>query len=588
MSEPVADSTRAVFVPLAEPVSSAAGAPLVVGDRALRVDPSHAPLEQPARPAGRVSQLLQQLEADLDEREAQLNRQAAQLEAERLAWRQQQAAQREDLRRAEFQLQEQRSEIAARQQELTALGDSLVECQQQLAAERDRVRDTVLEELQAERDELRQVRSQLDIAAEFLESERSRLAREEEQLQERLEQQLQSERQRLWEELSQEWQVRNIVFEEERAAWDRDCETLRKTIDDERQRYQSLIAAWEQELSHQRANLAQDLHERRLQAEADWEALVAQREREFAERQTELQRERVLLENRLRFQQEHLDKVRLDLERAQNEFRAERQRERQQLEDDARQLQRRQAQLGAYRRTLEELVRAIDREHDTVLKCREAWASTVDGDRQTLDDERRLWEEDRQRQQTELRRQQELIREQVEQLEGRRLRLERLRAELEDTHRTTLELRLAVEETWAQIAHSTGSDEDARVKVEQSRQALVLYYQQLHDALEDHRRELAEQLAWFDQQRSEFHEERQTVLHWLNDRDERLRAEEARQLAAATELATHDAAWRAARDRWLSEKLEAERVIRQLVSQLADVALGERPESSSLPSSRAA
>jgi len=557
------------------------GIPLSLGEQALRIDPAHAE----SRPTLRLAMFIEQLQTELDVREQQLSRQTEQFEAAQLAWRQQQAMQRDELRRGQCQLEEQRSTLQAHEQELLRQARLLVDAQCELATDRERLREDVLEELRVERDELIEWRAQLNTECVAIAEEKARLAGEEARIQERVERQLQSDRQMLWENLTQEWDDHRAVFDAERAAWEAQCEDVRQQIDAERSRYEGLVAAWEQELSRRHAELEDELNERREAAESEWVEIVAEREQSLAEQQTALQRERVLLENRLRFQQEHLEKARLDLERAQNEFRTERQRERQQIEDDARQLERRQVQLGAYRRTLDELVRAVDREHTTVLKCREAFAATTEGDRQSLEDERGQWEQDRQRQELELRHQQEMLHQQVERLEGRQLRLERLRAELEDTHRITLELRLAVEETWAQIAHTVGGDEEARVKVEQARQALVLYYQQLHITLEDHRRQLSEQQAWFDQQRAEFHDERQTVLHWLNERDERLRAEEARQIAAAAELGTHDADWRAAREQWLTERLEAERVIRRLVNELADGTLTAEPGALALPDS---
>lgn len=557
MSEPVADPTRVARAVSVDAAAEQAIAQTTLGGRAVRIDPPHIPA------ATRNSQwLLEAVEqlAHLEEREAAVQQAFEQLETQRLAWRQQQASQRAEMQRAEFQLQEQQSILSARQKELVVQAEALVAAEHQLTAEREQLRSTLGKELDAERAALTE--------------ERERLAAEEQQIRGRVDLQLQTERQALWQELTSEWEERREAFDAERAIWDAQASVLRQQLEEQIAVYEGLVAGWEQERSRHRAELAQELHDRRAQADEEWADGQSARQQAFAEQQAELQRERVLLENRLRFQQEHLDKVRLDLDRAQNDFRAERQRERQQIEDDSRQLERRARQLNVYRQTLDELVRAVEREHNTVLQCREAWSLTVDGDRQELDGDRRLWEQERLRQQTELQRQQELLQHQGERLEGKRLRLERLRAELEDTHRTTLELRLAIEETWAQIAHALDGDEQARVQVDQARQALVLYYQQLHAALDDHRRELTEQQTWFDQQRSEFHEERQAVLHWLNERDEKLRAEDARLIAAAAEIDAHDLAWRAARDRWLAEKLEAERVIRRLISQLADDTLG--------------
>jgi hypothetical protein len=583
MSEPTVDGTSTIRPPT---IAGLATGWLNVGGEDVRVDAAHpaiGPAAEPsARAVGRNAQALleavQSLQSELAqqvEREDALRWQAEQLERDRHGWLATQQRRQADLDAFDAMLRQQREALDARQHELIVHVEALSAAERQLTADRDHLRSALLEELQAERVEVSTAQAELNAERAALSQEHARLAAEHERIQERVDQQLQSERQHLWESLTLEWQQRREMFDAERSVWETQTAAIRQQLDEQQRHYANLVAGWEQELSRSRAELAHELHEQRTQAEAECAAELSAQRAHLATQQAEFHRERVLLDNRLRFQQEHLEKARLDLERAQADFRAERQQERQRLEDDTRQLERRQQQFRVYRETLDELVRTLDREHETVLKCRAAWTSAVDVDRQSLDGERDLWDQDRQRQQTELARQQELLVQQHERLESRQLRLERLRAELEDTHRTTLELRLAVEETWAQIAHAVGSDEQARVQVEQARQSLVLYYQQLHAVLADHRRELAEQQAWFDQQRHDFHEERQTVLHWLNERDEQLRSEEARQLAAAAELATHDAAWQAARDEWLAEKLEAERVIRRLVTELADGALGD-------------
>ncbi|HUQ69109.1 MAG TPA: hypothetical protein VM165_06290, partial [Planctomycetaceae bacterium] len=265
--------------------------------------------------------------------------------------------------------------------------------------------------------------------------------------------------------------------------------------------------------------------------------------------------------------------VRQELEAAQAEFRRERQLERQRLEDDALQLERRIAQVNQYKAALDEQAKSLDRERETLAKCRKAWDSTAGADRDALRAERDAWEQDRRRQELDLQRQQAAIANHAESLERKRDRLERLRNELEDTHRSTLELRLAVEEGWAQIAHAVGDDEEARLRVDQARQALVLYYQELHAGIAGQRRDLMELQTRVDDQRLVFHDERQTLLHWLTERDEQLRQEELRLREQAQTVAANEAAWQTTRDQWLTEKLAADSLIRRLLSDL-----GERQE----------
>jgi hypothetical protein len=168
-----------------------------------------------------------------------------------------------------------------------------------------------------------------------------------------------------------------------------------------------------------------------------------------------------------------------------------------------------------------------------------------------------------------LRRQQEALAARVESLESRRIRLDKLRTELEETHRATLEMRLAVEESWAQLTQAAGQD-DARRRVEQVRQTLVGYYEQMHASLAEQRREHLEAQAKFDRHRAEFADERLKLTAWLTKRDEELQLGEERLRIAANDAATNHSKWLAARDRWLLEKTEAEQLIRRLLASLGD------------------
>lgn len=119
------------------------------------------------------------------------------------------------------------------------------------------------------------------------------------------------------------------------------------------------------------------------------------------------------------------------------------------------------------------------------------------------------------------------------------------------------------------MTQSTGQDE-ARQRVEAVRESLVEYYRKMHDSLEEQRREQIEGLSKFERQRAEFADERQKLTDWFASRDEELQTSESRQRAAAIEAAETHAQWLAARDRWLLEKTEAEKLIRRLLSSLGE------------------
>jgi septal ring factor EnvC (AmiA/AmiB activator) len=119
------------------------------------------------------------------------------------------------------------------------------------------------------------------------------------------------------------------------------------------------------------------------------------------------------------------------------------------------------------------------------------------------------------------------------------------------------------------LTQGVGQDE-ARKQVEQVRESLLGYYQQMRGSLEGQTREYLAAQATFDQQRFEFAEERQQLTNWFAARDEELRRGEERLQSAAVEASSHQNQWLSARDRWLLEKGEAEKLIRRLLASLGE------------------
>ena len=381
-----------------------------------------------------------------------------------------------------------------------------------------------------------------------------------------------------------EWkQTRELEQAELRTArqeWEREAQAAREANE---LALQGVREVWEetQQREEAEAAAAREVLERQLIAQheqateafrterGEWELAYAREKETLAAQQSELARERTLIESRIRFQQEHLDKSRYEFEQVQNEHRRERQVERQRLEEAGMQIIRRLRQIDQYRASIDEREKSLDREHEAFHQMREAITSTVETDRLNIQAERQAWDQERDYQQAELRRQQEAVAERSDSLESRRARLDKLRAELEETHRATLEMRLAVEEAWAQVTRAT-DQEDARTRVEQARKALMDNYQQLHETLSEQRREQIEAQTKFERQRTEFAEERQKLTHWFAARDEELRLGEERLRISAAESSSQHTNWLAARDRWLIERTEAEQLIRRLLSSLGE------------------
>lgn len=574
--------------------------------------------------------LLQQMltqQTELSDREASLEQRLLEFEDEQqraLTLRMHQSMELEQSRQriasAEAALSEQLLASEALQRQVEA---------DQLALERERVdlerlraavREDVVVELRLERQALDADRLELANAHERV---RSLTVSLEEQLRSataQAEHLIQSERERLWQTLIAEWEERRSLFQLEYDQWQAASQAEKLEIEREKAFYEAAVRETETNFATTRDAQAAELQaartrhlsliesERQEQAEAlaadrrlhletlsheqhEWQqrrtvfesemlsvreraqaALSTQRDEwtvTFTTQRNELHSERAVLESRIRFQQEHLEKLREDLERAQNEHRHRRQVECQHLEDSAQIQWRRMCQIDLYRISIEEREKSLDRERDVLSKSRRALSSTSDLDRIGLHAEREAWSSERQIQLAELRRQQELMTSLSENLESRRIRLDRLRAELEDTHRSTLEMRLAVEETWVDLTQAIGPDE-SRHRVEQVRNTLVGYYRQLHEGLVEQRREHLEAQTKFERLRTEFLDERKKLMDWIAARDSELQIGEERLKIASNDSSARDAAWQAARNRWLMEKAEAEQVIRKLLGELGD------------------
>lgn len=310
--------------------------------------------------------------------------------------------------------------------------------------------------------------------------------------------------------------------------------------------------------------VAKQAQEAELQEAQD--AFARQREQQL----TELRHERAVLENRLRFQQEHLAKARQEIESAQNEFRREAQRARGQLEEGEAIIRLRQSQLDRVRSLLEERERSVNREREMLFKSQRAFEQFTEHDRERIALEREEWDRERGGQLADLRRQQDMLALHAQNLEGRRERLDSLRAELEETHRTTLERRMAIEEAWAQMTQACGA-EVAQQRLDQAQQQLSGHYRGLRDALIDQRRELDEMRQVFQTQRDELRAEQQTLSDWAATQERTLRAREGDLQTQAEQLNVRESAWRSASQRWINEKIEAEAVIRDLLQQLTSL-----------------
>lgn len=465
--------------------------------------------------AGQIAQQLQKQAAELDRREHRLHAQLVQLDQERRAVRLWVSQTEQDLRERE-------TELAARE----------TDCDEKTAAclQLDRELQELHQTLLREQHTLAQERGDFTTACE---AQRQALAEE------------------------RESQTTSLAAE-------RDAQTA--ALAAERAAQATELAA---ERAAQTAELTAEREQHQQEQTAQRQALAEER----TQQQTEFRQERALLENRLRFQQEHLQKSRQEFETAQAEFRLEQQLSRANQSDIQQQIRLRSGQLQRVRELLDSREQSLEREEQWLAKARRAHESQCGEDLSRLQAERQAWEEERETQQADLRRQQDMLALHAENLETRRLRLDRLRSELEETNRNSMELRVAVEEAFAQLGQVSGV-ETARQQVEQAHDILTEHYRHTRTAIARQQQELEQQHEQLIEQHEKLQQERQTLTGWLNTQTEQLRARAVELETGLQSQQIRERDWQAAHERWTADKLEAERVIRDLLRQLEDQAAG--------------
>lgn len=328
-------------------------------------------------------------------------------------------------------------------------------------------------------------------------------------------------------------------------------------LEQELQELRQTLIREKHNLDQERAHFAHELQEQRAGARAEIESL-----------REEFRQEKSLQENRLRFQNDHLQRSRQEFETAQVETRFELQAARASVEHLRGQLDLRRKQLDHYRELLEERELSVSRERETLVKSRRALDESCRQDQERVRRDQESWEAERNQQRADLRRQHDLLAVHAENLETRRHRLDQLRSELEETNRSILELRVAVEEATAELSQRYGA-EATRIRIDEARDLLVEQYQHTRESLHAQRQDLEQALLNAQEQRHELIAERQMLTDWVSQQEELLLQRGAELEELRQTLSTREDRWRESRDRWANEKLEAETVIRNLLRRLS-------------------
>jgi hypothetical protein len=312
-----------------------------------------------------------------------------------------------------------------------------------------------------------------------------------------------------------------------------------------------------------RQALADEARSVHLQLDRDREAAA----RDIAEEREELQREQQLIDCRRRFQEEHLQRTMRDFEQNQLAFRVEQQQARTRMVESESQLLLRRQQLDRIRRLLDEREQSVNRDQQWLKTERRGLEIRLQQERDSLRTEKANWNATRTEQNAELQRQQEQLQLHAAALETRRQQLDVMAYQVEDAQRENLELRLAVEESYAQLTRTVG-EEATREKVEKAQTLLAEHYRNSRDTFYIQRQELEQLQARMATERTDLLFERKTLAEWVASEEQRL-AEHDRELdQQRAALVEREAAWRQAADRWQQEKLQAETIIRNLLRQL--------------------
>jgi len=289
--------------------------------------------------------------------------------------------------------------------------------------------------------------------------------------------------------------------------------------------------------------------------------------RDIGEAREQLQREQLLIEGRRRFQEEHLQRTMRDFEQNQLAFRVEQQQARSRLVESESQLLLHRQQLERIRRLLDEREQSVNRDQQWLKTERRGLEIRWQQERDSLRAEMANWNATRTEQNTELQRKQEQLQLHAVALERRRQQLDDIGCQVEKSKLENLELRLAVEECYAEMTRTVG-EEATREKVEKAQTLLAEHYRNSRDTLYIQRQELEQLQARMATERTDLLFERKTLAEWVASEEQRL-AEHDRELdQQRAALVEREAAWRLAADRWQQEKLQAETIIRNLLRQL--------------------
>lgn len=291
------------------------------------------------------------------------------------------------------------------------------------------------------------------------------------------------------------------------------------------------------------------------------------REAGLNEREATVTQQGIDLEKRTRLHEDHLARLRGEISQQRSELERTRQRQRTWSLQVDESIRFRLSQLRRFRDLLDQREHSFDTECELHRTQKESVERELTRHRDAIATERVALTKEAETQQAEIRRQQDMLTAHSENLDGRRQRLDKLRDELEATHQESLEMRMAVEQAFAEVARDM-DETTAQERVQTARTNLFEYYRDLRESLNQRRHEVEDSQRQLQEMRDSYREERDDQLQRLADREDELLTRQRMLADETSRAAAREAEWLVAQDDWRESRLEAERIIRDLIHQL--------------------
>ncbi|AMV20965.1 hypothetical protein [Planctomyces sp. SH-PL14] len=355
-------------------------------------------------------------------------------------------------------------------------------------------------------------------------------------------------------------------------------EAMKESLERELYQERAKVVEAQQQFQDERTAAQEQLDERRAEIERLREERLGpldEREQTVERREQELHQREIDLEKRTRFHEDHLKRLRQEIAGQKSDLEQERQSLRVWSVQVEESIHLRLRHVQRFRDLLEEREKACDEERHLLHQSRRSLDEELIRRRAELEAEKAEFLAETEKRAADVQDQQNAIAAQLEAVEDRQTELDRLQQEIEATHQENLEMRAAVDEAYADLC-AKADEALVRERLTQSRAMLHEQFRRVHDAIAEQKSAVAGLLSELDEQRQAYRAERDSTAAWLRQREADV---EQRQAALARERGQHHAGeghWIAARDRWRNEKLEAETIIRGLVTEL-ETLLSTRP-----------